>query len=129
MAMAEPSQAQRNAALARRMGEKLGVGKGDLPKVRRRAGRWLPRWLRRDADYLIEAETLATHPKLRHLVDPARAAKAEKRLRAHLDTRDPAKERTDRLLGQLAAFAFNVLLFAALVIAFLWWRGLIGPGR
>ena len=25
------------------------------------AARWLPRWLRRDADYLIEAETLATH--------------------------------------------------------------------
>ncbi len=125
--MAEPTQAERNAALARRMGEKLGVGKGSLPKVTRRAGRWLPGWLRRDAEALIEAETLASHPKLRHMVDPARSARAEKRLVAHLETRDPAKERTDRLLGQLAAFAFNMLLFAALVIAFLWWRGLIGP--
>lgn len=127
--MAEPSQAERNAALARRMGEKLGVGKGSLGQVRRRAGRWLPRWLRRDADYLIEAEMLATHPKLRHLVDHQRVGRAEKRLRAHLDTRDPRKERMDRFLGQLAAFAFNVLLFAGLVIAFLWWRGLIGPER
>ena len=127
--MAEPTQAERNAALARRMGEKLCVGKGSLPKVKRRAGRWLPGWLRRDADYLIEAETLSGHPKLRHLVDPARTARAEKRLMAHLETRNPAKERTDRLLGQVAAFAFNILVLAALVIAFLWWRGLIGPGH
>ena len=127
--MAAPSQAERNAALARRMGERLGVAKGDLRQVKRRAGRWLPGWLRRDADYLIEAETLAAHPKLRHLVDPGRAAKAEKRLRAHLDTRNPKKERMDRFLGQLAGFAFNVLLFGGLVVAFLWWRGLIGPGR
>ena len=127
--MAEPTQAERNAALASRMGDKLGVGRGSLQRVKGRAGRWLPRWLRRDADYLIEAEALAKHPKLRHMVDPARAAKAEKRLLAHLATRDPAKERTDRLLGQLAAFAFNMLLLAALVIAVLWWRGLIGPGR
>ncbi|MCA8880638.1 MAG: hypothetical protein KDA73_11940 [Rhodobacteraceae bacterium] len=127
--MAKTRLADSNAALARTMGDRLGVTGADLEQVRHRAGRWLPWRLRRDADYLIEAEMLAAHPKLRHLVDPGRSARAERHLRDHLATRDPVRERTNRLLGQLAAFAFNVLLFAAIVIGFMWWRGLIGPSH
>lgn len=109
------------------MGEKLDVPGDDLNTVVKRAGRMLPRRMRREADYLIAAQTMIHHPRLRPLVDDARVRQATTRLRVHVKDRDPGKERTDRLLGQIAGFVFNMLIFAALLITVLVWRGVLGP--
>lgn len=46
----------------------------------RKAGRLLPRNMRRDAVYLAQAETVMHHPKLSRMVDVDKAAKAHGRL-------------------------------------------------
>ncbi|MCA8883360.1 MAG: hypothetical protein KDA50_06380 [Rhodobacteraceae bacterium] len=109
------------------IGEKLDVPGNDLTTVVARAGRLLPRRLRGDAEYLICAQTMVRQPRLHGLVDDARVAQAMKRLRAFASKQDPDKARTDRLLGQIAAFVFNMFLMAALVITVLVWRGVLGP--
>lgn len=113
--------------LANTIGEKLDVPGKDLATVVSRAGRMLPRRLRREAQYLVQAETLSSHPKLRHLVDTDRIARADRALRAYVKTKDPEKERRDRTLGQIAAYVFNILIFVALLITVLTWRGVLGP--
>ncbi|OSP53874.1 hypothetical protein [Pseudoruegeria sp. SK021] len=120
--------AKRNSALSKLLGRQLDVPGQTLSRVTSNAGRSLPRGLRRDAQDLIEAEQLAAHPKLRVQVDPRRLRQADRRLRAHARTLDPAEARKGRLLQLLGGIAFNLLILAALVIGFLAWRGLIGPG-
>lgn len=126
--MADHSISGRNDALARHLGEKLDVPGEDLETVLRRAGREVPRRLRGEARYLVEAETMAAHPKLYFLVDKSRMKRADKALRAAVRGRDPKQERKDRLLGTLAGIAFGMIAFFAALIWFLAWRGMIGPG-
>jgi hypothetical protein len=119
---------ERNAALAQYLGVKLDVPGDDLRTVIGRAGRELPSRMRSEARYLVMAETMAGHPKLRHLVDRTRLKNADRALRRHVRGRDPAKARTDRLLGQIAGLVLGLLIFFAVLVWFLAWRGVIGPG-
>jgi hypothetical protein len=123
-----PDIASVNADLAAMMAERLGVSGRALAVSTRRAGRALPRWVRRDLAFLDQQETLAAHPKLRAFVDAAGAGRAARRVAAHLETIDPAERRKDRILGILAVIAFNVLLLAGIAVTVLAWRGVIGPG-
>jgi hypothetical protein len=118
----------RNDALAHVVGEKLDVPGDDLGTVISRAGRALPRRLRKDAAYLTLTETMAGHPKLYHLVDPRRRKRAERALRAHVQDLDPARDRWDRTLGVIAGIVFGLLVFFGLLVTVLAWRGVIGPG-
>jgi hypothetical protein len=118
----------RNAALARHLGRKLDVPGDDMATLRARAGRLLPGRLGRAADDLVLAETMAAHPKLRHLVDRAQLRRDARMLRRHVQGMDPAKARKDRFLGQLAGIVFGLLVFFAALVWFLAWRGMIGPG-
>jgi hypothetical protein len=117
--------AERIGALTERMRSSYGVGGADLAQVLRRAGRHLPRRLRREAALLARAEPLAAHPRLRCTLDAAALERAEQALQAHLGGIDPADRRKGWWLGVLGGLAFNLLLFAALLIAFLVWRGVI----
>ena len=123
-----PDIAQVNADLAHLVAQKLGVSSAGLDKARRRAGRLLPRWVRRDLRWLAAQETMAGHPKLRMQIDTARVSKVARRVARHLEAIDPKERAKDRWLGLAAVVAFNFLLVAALVIAVLAWRGVIGPG-
>ena len=102
-----------------------GVGGADLAEVLRRAGRYLPRRLRREAALLARAEPLAAHPRLRCTLDAAQLERAERALNAHLGGIDLADRRKGWWLGVLGGLAFNLLLFAALLIWLLVWRGVI----
>jgi len=127
--MAEPPDLSAvNADLATLMAERLGVSGAALKDKTRRAGRSLPRWVRRDLAFLDMQESLAMHPKLRGVADLRRAAAAARRVAAYLESIDPAECRKDRIYGILAVIAFNLLLIAALVVTVLAWRGVIGPG-
>ncbi|TNC52026.1 hypothetical protein FHG66_04300 [Rubellimicrobium rubrum] len=115
----------RLAALRSLLAEKLGVGPGDLSRQIRRAGRRLPRRLRRDAAVLARAEPLTRHPRLSRLIDPAEVHRAEARLARHLSTIDPVRQRRDRRQDRLAAVGFYILVTFALVVTVLWWRGYV----
>ena len=115
----------RLAALRTLMAERLGVGPGNLSRQIRRAGRRLPRRLRKDAAVLARAEPLTRHPRLSRLIDPVEVARAEARLARHLRAIDPARQRRDRRQDRLAAIGFYILVTFALVVTVLWWRGYV----
>ena len=68
------------AAHAERIGKliekKLGIRGRDLAVQLRRAGRALPRWVRRDAGIVVEAQQFAGNPKMLKRLDPTRIEQA-----------------------------------------------------
>ena len=102
--------------LATLMAQQLRVRSGSLKDVAQRANRRLPRHLQREVDALLEAETIAAHPKFAHRVDAKRITKAERKLRDFLNKQNPKAERRAEFLDRLAAIVF--VPFAILVALF-----------
>ncbi len=119
--MSRQEQAEQISALLR---EKLGVRGRDLECRLRRAGRLLPRHVRRQADVIVQARAMQASPKLARLVDDAALARALRRCHEHLSAIDPWERRKTRIIAFLSVNAFNLLVTAGLVIAVLSWRGL-----
>ncbi len=105
--------------------EKLRLRGKTLKAQVAKAGRMLPRHVRRDAGYLISAQEFVAHPKLARQIDQRRLQAAHRRIMLHLETVDLAAERTTRLLGILASVAFAVLVTAGVVIYVLVQRGFL----
>ena len=59
------------------METRLRIRGKTLAQQVRKAGRLLPRNMRRDATYLVQAETVMAHPKLSRMVDGAKAHHAK----------------------------------------------------
>ena len=104
---------------------KLRVRGRSLQAQIRKAGRLLPRHVRRDATYLAQGAELATNPKLAKMVDMAKARQAHRKVLAYLDTVDIAAQRRDAALQLAASIAFALLVTAGLVVFVLWQRGFI----
>ena len=113
----------RSDRIAALIEERLGVRGQGLEAKLRHAGRLLPRWLRREAEQLLEAERLMGHPKLMRQADPTTLDKAVRHCETWLKAIDPAERRKSRILGFLAVNAANLLIVAALFIAYLVWAG------
>ncbi len=105
--------------------EKFGLSARTLEAQIGKAGRLLPRKVRRDARLVAEAQARLQNPRLARMVDVAAAEAAQARVRDFLSDIDPAERRKTRLIGVLAVIAFNVLVVAALLIAILRWRGIV----
>ncbi|MEQ9053707.1 MAG: hypothetical protein RLO38_03270 [Roseovarius confluentis] len=105
------------------MSTQLRVRGEGIAEVTERAGRKLPRHLRSDAAALIEAEAMASNPKLSRLVDERRIARAEKRLNRFLDNQNPAAERRGEILDMIAKVAFVFVTVVLAVFFFQLWRG------
>lgn len=116
---------QRARLLQRLLQEKLGVQGKSLGHALRRAGRRLPRAMRRQAAVLQRAEAMAAHPRLARQVDRRDVDAAYRALSAHLKAIDVAAARRDRLLSLAAAIAFNILVIAVGFVVWLWWRGYV----
>jgi len=113
----------RSDRIATMMEERLGVrGKGLEAKLNR-AGRRLPKWVRREAERLVQAERVLGHPKLMMQTDPVAINDAAKRREKYLKSVDPAERRKDAILGFLAVNSLNMLLIAASIIAYMAWLG------
>lgn len=112
---------------ARRLEELLdrgfGTGGQGLATALRRAGRRLPRRMRRAGQAVVQAETMARHPRLVSQIDRRRVAQEAARLRAYLEEVDPRARRVDMALTILRSLALNALLLAALFLALARWRG------
>lgn len=114
-----------NDPLSVLMHERLGIRGRDLRAQVRRAGRLLPKRLRREAHTILKARRAADHPKLARQVDTARVARAEAALTEHLNAIDPAERRKDRILwalGKLSALGIAIFI---LLVWFAWSRGLV----
>ena len=123
--MAQVSVEHLATSLEALMERRMGVGGRGLAAKLRRAGRRLPKHVRRDAQMIAEAVPVAQNPKLARQIDLARLEVAERRVAAFLRTYDRADRRKGAVLGLLGSLAFNLLTLGGIVIAVLVWRGLI----
>ncbi|ETX14055.1 hypothetical protein OCH239_05290 [Roseivivax halodurans JCM 10272] len=105
--------------------EKLGRTRGSLARRAARAGRDLPRGVRRDLAIVAEALHLSDHPRLRCRIDEPGTRAALTRSEAHLAGIDAADRRWGRILGLLTVIAFNLLVVATGLLILLRWRGLV----
>ncbi|MEJ6397249.1 hypothetical protein [Yoonia sp. 208BN28-4] len=99
------------------MAEKLRVRGPTFGAQLRKAGRALPRGVRRDGAYLAQAETLMQNPKLVRMIDQRQADKAHANIVAHLQTVDPADRIKGRVLGILGSIS-AVLIFTFIVVVY-----------
>ncbi|HBS50191.1 MAG TPA: hypothetical protein DEA05_08940 [Rhodobacteraceae bacterium] len=104
-------------AVSELLAEKLGARGATLGRALARAKHRLPRRIRRQAARLAEAEPFAAHPKLRATLDEAGLRAAGREVRAHLGAIDPADLRKGWWLGMAGGMAFNLLLFAVILIS------------
>lgn len=103
--------------------ERLRVRGSTFAAQIRKAGRRLPRRVRRAAQFLIETEDLTAHPKLARMVDPDEVSTARDTIFTFLQTVDPKERRKDYLLNILGIIALNVLLIGAAIVTYLVWAG------
>lgn len=115
----------RTRRLARLMEDRLDIRGDGFEAKLARAGRKLPKHLKRDGEALAEALRLAEHPRLGRQVDARRLRKAARRLERYLLRVDAQARRMGLVLDWLAGNAFNLIVVAALAAAVLIWRGLL----
>ena len=124
--MTVEQQLQRQSEdLTKMFGARLGVGGGSLSARLGRAGRDVPRGIRREAEMLVDAERMLAHPKLRKQVDPRQIDHAYRVSASWLGGVNPAERRKDRILSFLAVNVVNLGLLAVLIGVLPSWRGLI----
>ncbi len=107
------------------LADKLRVRGRTLDAQVRKAGRLLPRAVRRDATFLAQAVGLADNPKLARMVDMAKARQARRRVLAYLQSVDMAAQRRDAALNLVASIAFALLATGVLLLFVLWARGFV----
>lgn len=103
----------------------LRIRGATLDKQIHRAGRLLPRKIRAEAAFLVQANLLVQNPKLARMIDPGRVQRAHALVAAHLRGIDPKDRLKGRLLNIAGLLAFNLLLTGGLVVAYLVWRGIV----
>lgn len=108
------------------MDQQMEIKARSLEKAVRRAGRQFPRNVRAQAALLVEAEKMAQNPKLALRLDGDETLDgAYNCVVEYLDSVDWARQRFTRAINLVAGMAFNILLLIGLIVAFLWWRGLV----
>ena len=112
-------------ALRTLFAEKLRVQGRDLEAQVRKAGRRLPRRVRRDALFFLESCSLMANPKLAHMVDGKKMDRAYSNIVAYLDGLDPRQERITAMINLAASIAFVFLVTGVLVLVVLVLRGFV----
>ncbi|MEZ5796925.1 MAG: hypothetical protein R3D63_05180 [Paracoccaceae bacterium] len=105
--------------------QRLNIRVPGLEGKLRRAGRRLPRRVREAVSVLAEAEVMAQNPRLLVRVDEGMVAQAYDVAVRHLNGVDGGARRRGTLVGIAASIAFSLLVLAGLVVAFVYWRGLV----
>lgn len=116
---------ERADKLAKLMEERLDIRGEGLRTKTHRAGRRIPRWVRRELDALVEALDRTDHPKLAPQVDYARIETGTKRAEGWLESVDAWDRRKSLLIHWLAGNAMNMLIVIAIALALMGWRGLL----
>lgn len=104
-------------AVSNLLAEKLGARGRTLSQALRKARHRLPRRIHRQAQKLAQAEPYADHPRLRSTLDAQELEAAGREVRAHLAGIDTADLRKGWWLGMAGGMAFNLLLYAVILIS------------
>ena len=105
--------------------EKLGIRGNSLEERVRHAGRTLPRYVRRAAAELVNAERMAQQPKMLLRLDPQQVSAAYHTCVTYLEGIDERALKNKALFGFAASVIVQVFVIAALALAVFWWRGYI----
>ena len=103
----------------------LRVRGATLAKQVQRAGRQLPRKIRTEAAFLVQANMLVQNPKLARMISPDRTQKAAETVATYLRGIDPRDRLKGRILNIAGILALNLLLVGGLVVVVLVWRGIV----
>ncbi|WP_010140985.1 hypothetical protein [Oceanicola sp. S124] len=106
-------------ALRRKMGGRRPLRRGSFDSLVARAGRELPGSARREARKIQAVKAQMQHPKLAARMDAGQLSGAFRRLDRAVAQWNPRKRRRNMWLDALAGYAFNMLLFLGLSLAFL----------
>lgn len=90
----------------------------------RRARKHLPFRVKKDAEYLIEAEAQLKNPKLRRFVDTKRVASARDNVLRQTQNADPSRDRSRAIYGWASGLLINLMLATALIFGGAWYLGL-----
>lgn len=123
--MSEQEISEKTALLSERLTQRLGASGPTLAAQVNKAGRALPRRLRKDAQYVATAAQMVNHPKLRNFIDERQVNRASRHLATYLKGVDPVERRKTRLLGVAGSIAFSLLATFTLLVAVLVWRGFL----
>jgi hypothetical protein len=104
---------------------KLRVRGRTLEAQVRKAGRLLPRGVKRDATYLMKAAPLAANPKLARMVDMTKAKQAHRNVLAFLEGFDLGARRRTAALNLVASIAFALMVTGILLLFVLVQRGFV----
>lgn len=115
----------RTDRLAQLLEQRLDIRGSGFETKLRRAGRLLPRHLRRDGAILVEALKLSDHPRLGRQVDSKRLEKAADAIEHYLLNLDVWDRRRGIAVNVSASVLMNLLIVIALVAGILIWRGLV----
>ena len=91
----------------------------------RKAGRQLPRRIRKDAQVVVSAMSLADNPKTARMLDTSEAMRAAQNVITHLQTIDPYDRLKGKVLGLLGVISAVILVGFALFVYVLVKRGVI----
>lgn len=111
------------ARLSELIADKIGPRGPDLTRQVRRAGRRLPKSVRRDVLRVAEAAPLSEHPKLVRQISADTVQTAFARAHEYLIAIDKADRRKGALLSWLGGNAFNLGIVFVSVIVVLRMRG------
>lgn len=114
---------QRMAAqVADLMSDRLRLRAGPLAVVLRRAGRRLPRKVRRAGLELVRAEALSAHPRCARMVDGPRVSEAHATCVSYLKPLGSKERFRAAALSFAGTVALMVLVLGAGLVAVLAWR-------
>lgn len=111
------------ARLAQLMEDRLDIRGADFTTKVRRAGRLLPRHVRKEAALLASALPMVEHPRLSRQLEGDRLARAAKNLETHLLSVDPWERRMGTFVSWAAGLASGLLLFAGICLWAAWALG------
>ena len=123
--MTDKDMAVKSRKLRGLMQQKLDVRGRDLRQSLKRAGRRLPKSVRKRGAALMRAEMLAHNPKTARQIDVDAVERDYEYVRAHLAAIDVDELRKSRILSVTGAVAANLLVVFVLFIIWLWWRGYV----
>lgn len=121
--MSGVSTKQMAGRIADLMEARLRVRGEGLAEKLRRGGRFLPRKVRRQAEYLAKADAEARVPRLLTRLDHERIAEAYDACVRYLKPLGAGARRKAILLDMLTGFATGLFATGVLVIVLLLWRG------
>ncbi|KAJ56141.1 hypothetical protein ACMU_10320 [Actibacterium mucosum KCTC 23349] len=120
--MAEVTVEELAANVSQLMQERLGVRSGPLSQQLRRAGRRLPKRVRRDISSIADALPLAANPKLSRQINLPRLEAAERRAVAHLRTIDRAMDRLQMALTIGTGIGLSLFFAAGFAALLVWYQ-------